>query len=183
MLATMIGAVVLAQFVPSTSFARRPAVVAQAPAPVPANDAVILGSINARDANLIEASTFATEKASAAEVKSFAAEILQAHERSLTRGSELAKSLNLSRELPPDSIMARSHEALMDRLSLLSGAAFDRAYMQYVLETHEAEIGKVTAAYLPGASHPTVKAMVSERMPILRTHRETASAWLAQHRP
>lgn len=148
----------------------------------PRDDAEILGSINARDANLIEASTLATEKASGNDARAFAAEVLESHQESLTRGGDLAKALQLSRELPPDSAMARRQREVMDQLSLLSGAAFDRVYVQYVHDFHEAELRKLTGSQAPVAQHPQVKAFVAERIPALRTHLETAATWIAANR-
>lgn len=164
------------QSTPAVDTARVPAQPSRQP-----GDAEILGAINARDANLIEASTMAKEKAGGADVQSLAAELLDSHGKFLTRGGELAKQLQLSRELPPDSMMARTHAEAMDRLSLLSGAAFDQAYVRYVLDAHQAEARKVTAMYLPGASDPAVKALVADRLTALRAHQEAASTWLAAH--
>lgn len=147
--------------------------------PPPVGDAEILGSINARDANLIETSTLATEKASGGDVKTLAAEVLKSHQESLTRGGELAKALELSRELPPDSAMARQQREAMDQLSLQSGAAFDRTYVQYVHDFHEAELRKITGSQAPAAQHPQVKAFVTNRIPSLQAHLATAAAWLA----
>jgi putative membrane protein len=173
MLTALLGAVVLGQALPGMTPMPR-----SAPAPRVADDAEILGAINARDANLIEASTLASTKARNGEVKTFLADVLEDHQRSLTRGAEIAKELNLSRELPPDSAMARMQEQEMDALALLADAAFDRSYMEYVLKAHDAEVEKV-AAYERTAQHPTVKAYVTARLPSLRAHQTTARAWLA----
>lgn len=179
MLTALVGALVLGQFVPAGAMVRARPV---APRQQVFSDAEVLGSINARDANLIEASTLANTKASNGEVKSFAGTILADHQRSLTRGGELAKELNLSRELPPDSAMARKQEQLMDQLSIATGAAFDLAYMQYILDAHVAELDKLNKTYLPGAQHASVKAYVNERLPQVRAHLATAERWLAANR-
>lgn len=177
MLTALVGALVLGQFMPGHSVYRpRPVVPAQV-----AGDAEVLGAINARDANLIEAATLAGEKAGSREVKSFAAEVLEAHQRFLTRGAELAKALQVSRELPPDSVMARTQDQKMDELSLLSGAAFDRVFMDYIVKAYEAELSKVTREQVPGARDAAVKAFASERLPVLRANQATAAAWLAAH--
>lgn len=179
MLTALIGTLVLGQFVPGGALIRpRPVVRPQV-----AGDAEVLGAIGARDANLIEASTLAGTKAGSGEVKTFATAVLEAHRQSLTRGADLAKELQLSRELPPDSVMARTQEQKMDEMSLLSGSAFDRVFMQYISDAYQAELGKVTREQVPGAEHPRVKAFVGERLPILRAHQSTAAAWLAANPP
>jgi predicted outer membrane protein len=175
MLTALVGALVLGQFMPGHSVYRpRPVVQAQV-----AGDAEVLGAINARDANLIEACTLAGQKAGSREVKSFAAEVLQAHQRFLTRGAELAKALQLSRELPPDSTMARMQEQKMDEMSLLNGAAFDRSFMDYIVKAYDAELSKVIREQVPGAQDAAVKTFAAERLPFLRSHHATATAWLA----
>jgi predicted outer membrane protein len=181
MLTALIGALVIGQFAPGSSMIR-PRAVVSAPTVAVFGDAEVLGAINARDANLIEASTLASTKASDGEAKSLANMILADHKRSLTRGGELAKELNLSRELPPDSAMARKQEQLMDQLSLASGAAFDRAYVQYIFDAHTAELEKLSGTYVPGSQHASVKAFVNERLPQVRAHLAAAERWLAANR-
>src|SRR5690606_6574099 len=99
---------------------------------------------------------------------------------SLTRGNDLAKQLDLSRELPPDSAMARMQVESMDQMSVLSGAAFDHAYVKYIFDAHEAEEPKVTR-HQAAAEHPSVKEFVTDRIPSLRAHLATARSWLAAH--
>lgn len=154
-----------------------------APNPPVQSDAEILGAINARDANLIEAATMAKDKAASADVRSFATDILASHQRSLTRGNELAKALNLSRELPPDSAMARKQSATMDQLSLSAGAAFDRVFVEYLRESLAAELAKFNERYLPSAQHADIRAFVTERMEPTRAEQARAAAWLANQTP
>ncbi len=176
MLASLIGAVTLAQLVPTGALPNtRPATAVHA-----VSDAEILGAINARDANLIEACTMARDKASSTEVRALAAQLLESHQESLTRGGELAKELQLSRELPADSAMARTQLESMDQLALLSGAAFDRTFVEYVRDAHEAEVAKVTRVAVPSARHPTIKAFVGGRLSALRAHLAMATTWLAE---
>ena len=176
MLTALVGALVLGQFVPGSSLIRPRPVARQSVV----GDAEVLGAIGARDANLVEASTLAGTKASSSEVKSFASDVLRDHQASLTRGNDLAKELQLSRELPPDSAMARMQVQAMDQMSLVSGAAFDKAYVKYIFDAHEAELPKVTKR-LAEAQNAAVKAFVSDRLPSLRAHLETARSWLAAH--
>ena len=179
MLTALMGALVLAQFAPTGSMVTARA---QTPARARLGDPEVLGAIGARDANLIEAAKLATTKAGSAEVKSFAAEVLASHERSLTRGGVLAKELNLSRTLPADSAMARLQTTKMDELSLLSGAEFDRVFVQYVYDAHDAEVSKVIGPLQAQAQHASVRTFVSDRLPELRAHHATAQTWLAAHR-
>lgn len=177
MLTALLGALVIAQYAPTGTM-----VTVRAPARPRLGDAEVLGAVGARDANLIEAAKLASTKASGDDVKRFAADVLASHERSLTRGAELAKALDISRVLPADSAMARMQTTKMDELSLLSGAAFDRVFVQYVFDAHDAEISKVIGPLQSQARHATVKAFLDERLPELRSHHTTASTWLAANR-
>jgi putative membrane protein len=178
MMTAIVSALVLAQYAPTGMMVQR----AATPRPR-LGDAEVLGAIGARDANLIEAATLGGGKASSNDVKTYANNVLQAHQRSLTRGADLAKELNLSRTLPADSAMARKQEQSMNDLSLLSGAAFDRAFVQYLADAYAAEIEKVSSSQLPGAQHASVKAFVSSRLPELQAHHATATRWLAANPP
>jgi predicted outer membrane protein len=176
MLTALLGSLVLGQMYPAGTMAR-PA--RQAPVQAEVDDAAILGAIGARDANIIEAVAMAEKQAGSGEVRGFATELRRSHGESLTRGGELAKQLNLHRELPADSAMARLQREKMDELALLNGAAFDRVFVQYVLDAHNAELEKMTRTNLPQAQHPLVQAFVRDRLPSLNAHKATASAWLA----
>jgi putative membrane protein len=148
-------------------------------AAVRTTDGAILGAIGARDANLIEAATLARTKAQSAAVKSFAGDVLRDHQRSLTRGAALATQLQVTRLLPADSAMVRTQRAQMVLLDSLSGAAFDRAFVQFVVDDHAAAILKVTRTQLPQARHADVVALVRSRLPGLREHQVMGQAWLA----
>lgn len=180
MLTALMGVLVIAQYAPTGSMVQP---TARSGTRARLGDPEVLGAIGARDANLIEAAKLATTKASGADVKTFAGAVLDLHEQSLTRGADLAKALNVSRTLPADSAMARMQETKMDEMALLSGAAFDRVFVQYVYDAYDAEIGKTLGPLQAQAQHATVKAFLTERLPALRTHYATASAWLAAHRP
>ncbi|MEO5798723.1 MAG: DUF4142 domain-containing protein [Gemmatimonadales bacterium] len=135
-------------------------------------DAVVLGTIGAADANMIEASTLAGTKASTAAVKSYAAGVLKDHQKSLTDGANLAKALNVTRVLPADTAMARAQKRAMDNLNLLSGAAFDRAYVRYTVDAHDALLKKDVAALPAKAERPEVKMFLADRQKMLRMHDE-----------
>jgi predicted outer membrane protein len=180
MLTALVGSLVLGQMFPAGTMGR-PEPQRQNGTQVQVDDAAVLGAIGARDANLLEACTLAEKQAGGADVRQFVAELRRSHGESLTRGGELAKQLNLHRELPADSVMARMQREKMDELALLSGAAFDRVFVRYVLDAHTAELEKMTSTNLPGARHPLVQAFVRDRLPSLNAHKATASEWLAAH--
>lgn len=178
MLAEMLGLLLLVQ-VPTTG-------PKAGPTPAPAvvhrtDDGTVLGAIGARDANLIEIAKLATTKASEAGTKTFAATLLKAHQLSLTAGTTLAKQLGVARLLPADSAMARSQVDAMAKLNVLSGTAFDRAFVQFVVDDHKAAITQLNGALLAQAKQPQVRTFVRQRVPILKSHQAMGAKWLAEH--
>lgn len=156
------------------------------PTPVPAvvqrtDDGTVLGAIGARDANLIEVAKLATTKATGASAKSYATTLLKTHQLSLTAGTNLAKQLGVTRLLPADSMMARAQVTTMAELNVLSGAAFDQAFVQFVVADHKAAITILDGTLLAQAKSPQVRAFLRQRVPILRSHQVMGEKWLVEH--
>ena len=134
------------------------------------NDARILGTLGASDANEIEAAKLASTKAKSQSIRAFAATLVKAHQLTLQKNTDLSKRLSIARLLPADSVAARVHKAAMDQLNLASGATFDSAFVQGVITEHELDIKVINTSLLPGAKHPSVKAFVQEQLPVLEQH-------------
>jgi putative membrane protein len=178
MLISMLGVLLLAQ-VPTVGPKAGPA-----PKPVTvvrSDDGAVLGAVGARDANMIEVSKLATTKASSSEVKALATDMLKDHQLSLTTGAKLAKQYHLVRLLPADSAMARAQVDEMAALNALSGASFDKAFVQFVAADHKAAIAKASGSQLDLATRPQVRAFVRQRLPVLQRHQLAAEKWLAAH--
>lgn len=143
-------------------------------------DADVLGAIGAADANMIEAATLATTKASNGEVKSYAALVLRDHQKSLTAGTKLAKELRITRLLPADSAMARAQVEAMTRLNLLSGDAFDRAFVQYTVDAHQVLVTKDKTVLPARAQRRRVKNFLHERQEMLQAHLQAGVRWLGR---
>ena len=111
----------------------------------------------------------ALQKASSAEVKAFAQRMLTDHSKSNAEIAEFAttKGLALATELSGDPKGALEH------LTSLSGAEFDKAYMQHMVEDHE----KVVAAFDKASTSATdadLKAWAGRTLPTLKEHLELA---------
>jgi putative membrane protein len=145
------------------------------------DDGTVLGAIGARDANMIEVATLATTKATEGSAKSYAASVLKTHQLSLTAGTKLARQLGVARLLPADSAMARGQVDAMARLNTLSGTAFDRAFVQFIVDDHKAAIVLLNGTLLARAKQPQVRAFVRQRVPILRSHLVMGEKWLKDH--
>jgi putative membrane protein len=113
----------------------------------------------------VELGTLAKDKASSREVKAFAQRMIDEHTKA---GHELKaiadrKHLTWPAALPADAI------ALKDRLSKLSGAAFDRAYIDAMVDGHRAALTDVRAEAQSGAD-PDVKAWASKASSTVQAH-------------
>ena len=178
MLIGMIGLLLMAQVPamgPKAGPVPQPAVVKHS------DDGAVLGAVGARDANLIEVAKLASTKAIGPSTRSFAAAVLKVHQRSLTVGTNLTKQLGITRLLPADSVMARKQVEVMAKLNTVSGAAFDQAFVQFVVEDHKAAITRLNGPLLAQATRAQVKTFVRQRVPIFKAHLVTGEKWLAAH--
>ena len=80
----------------------------------------------------VELGTLAKDKASSRDVKGFAQRMVDDHSKAGDELKAIAQRKNLTwpSALPADAV------ALKDRLSKLSGAAFDRAYIDAMVNGH-----------------------------------------------
>jgi putative membrane protein len=122
-------------------------------------------------ANMAEVSLgkFAQGKAEQAEVKKFAQMMVEDHSKA---GAGLkAIAANKDIKLPTD--LDHEHKALQERLSKLSGAAFDQAYVDAMVNGHR----KVAAAFRSESKSgrdPEVKDWASKTLPTIEAHLKQA---------
>jgi putative membrane protein len=117
----------------------------------------------------VKLSQLAADRATNDAVKQFAQRIVQDHGKANDELAQLAQQKGLT--MPKD--MDATHQKVMTQLSQLSGAAFDRAYMQNMVKDHE----KVVAAFEREASRgadPDVRAWATKTLPTLREHLQMA---------
>jgi putative membrane protein len=69
---------------------------------------------------------------------------------------------------PPDGISAKE-QAIYDRLSGLSGPAFDRAYVKTMVSDHEEDIKEFQKESDSGG-RPELKSFASQTLPVLHNH-------------
>ena len=87
----------------------------------------------------IELGKMAAEKASSADVKSFAQMMVTQHTQANKDLMAVASGLSVEQ---PTALDAK-HQALSQRLSKLSGAEFDREYMQAMVAGHRETVAKI----------------------------------------
>ena len=113
----------------------------------------------------VQAGNLALQKAQSADVKAFAQRMVTDHGNSNSELSQLAtaKGLALPTELGGD------HESAFNHLNTLSGAEFDKAYMQHMVPDHEKDVADFDKASTT-ATDADVKAFAQKTLPVLQDH-------------
>ena len=114
----------------------------------------------------------ATQKASSASVKQLARTIEQHHSQANSKLQSLAGNAVAGGK---DPALKPAHKQLQDRLTKLTGAAFDQAYAAEMVKEHEADIAKYTKASSQ-LRHRGLKAYATETLPHLKQHLDQARA-------
>ena len=107
----------------------------------------------------------AKEKGARQDVKHFGAMMATDHGKA---GEELkAVATKNGVTLPPD--LDAKHKAIVDSLSKLSGAEFDKAYITEMVKDHEKDaIGFEDASKT--AKNPDVKGFAAKTLPVIKSH-------------
>lgn len=140
----------------------------QGSGPTDAEIAHIAVTANAIDAELGE---LAKERSRNAEVQRFAETMIRDHKSVIEQATQLVQELGVT---PKEHEVSRSLRSAADeakkKLSGLSGAAFDRAYMQREVEYHQAVIDAVKTVLIPNAKNAQLKALLEKVSPVLEGH-------------
>jgi len=107
----------------------------------------------------------AQEKASNADVKSFAAKLEKDHTAANDELKEVASKKNITLPASP----SKNHQALHDKLAKLSGAEFDKAYVSAMLEDHQKDVREF-ARVSSASGDADVKAFATKTLPTLKDH-------------
>ena len=151
-----------------------PAFAASAQGTAKLDDATIVAIFDAANTYDIEAGVLAEQKAKNHDVHEFAEMMQRDHKAVRQQGRDLAASLKVTPTPPANSALAKAHVAAMQKLRGLSGAAFDRAYMQNEVDFHNAVINAVTTTLLPAIQNAQLKDLVTKVAPAFVAHRDRA---------
>ena len=144
-------------------------------APAPAlDDAAIVAIFDLANTADIETGALGAQRAQNKEVKDYGTMLSQVHTEVRQKGRDLAKKLGVTPKLPADNTMGRDHAAAVARLSKLSGAAFDRAFLQHEEAFHQAVLDAVKGTLLPAIQNKELKDFVASLGPAFEAHRVMA---------
>lgn len=110
-----------------------------------------------------------------AAVKRFARQMIEDHGRTNQEMLVLARQ----KQITPPETMGAAHQQTYDRLARLRGAAFDRAYMQAMVEDHRDDVQEFQTQMRDGTD-PDVKAFAARHLPTLQEHTREAERLAAR---
>ncbi|CAN5623737.1 hypothetical protein BH10ACI3_BH10ACI3_16410 [soil metagenome] len=118
----------------------------------------------------VELGKLVATKAASPEVKKFGQMMIADHTKANTELKALAAKKSVA--IPAD---LGSHQSTIDRLGKLSGADFDKAYVDDMVSDHEGDVAEFErqAANSPDAD---VKAFAAKTLPVLKKHLEAIKA-------
>ena len=145
------------------------------PAAAAPNDAQIAMIAVIADNVDIDAGKLAAQKASSKEVKEFAETMVRDHTAVNGKATALVKKLGVT---PEDSDTSKSLKAdgdkMLAKLKGMSGAEFDKAYVDNEVAYHEKVIGAVTTVLIPNTKNAELKSLLESAGPIFTSHLDHA---------
>jgi putative membrane protein len=117
----------------------------------------------------VDLGNLAKDKASSDAVKNFGQKMVDDHTKANNELKDLAAKQNITL---PTSLAAKD-QAEKDRLSKLSGAAFDRAYMKHMVADHRKDVAEFKKESSSG-KNADLKAWAGKTVPTLEEHLKMA---------
>jgi putative membrane protein len=152
---------------------------APAPAPIQAlDDATIVAIFDAANTSDIETGELGAKKGSTKAVRDFGAMLARDHKNVRQQGRDLAKKLSVTPTPPKDDNGAMAHKAIMKKLNGLSGAEFDKAFLENEVGYHDAVIAAVGNTLLPAIQNAELKDLATKVAPAFVAHRDAAKNML-----
>jgi putative membrane protein len=165
----------LALTITLVAFAAFGTVYAQTPTTAPPTDAQIAMIAVVADSVDIDAGNMAAKKTKNKMVREFAKTMVRDHTAVNAQATALAKKLGV---IPEESDTSKSLKSggdkTMAQLMALTGAAFDKAYIDNEVSYHEAVLGVLDKTLIPNTRNAELKSLLESARPIFVTHLEHA---------
>ncbi len=145
---------------------------AQGSAPTDPQIAAIVVAANQVD---IDAGNLAKSKSDSSQVKEFAQRMITDHTGVLKSAVDLVTKLKVTPQSNPTSeSLTKGGEENVAALKKLSGAAFDKAYIDHEVAYHEAVLSAVDKTLIPNAQNAELKALLVKVRPAFVAHLDHA---------
>jgi putative membrane protein len=136
------------------------------------NDKSFIDSAAASGMAEVQLGQMAASKASNETVRSFGQRMVTDHTTANNQLLQIAKNKNVTTPTQLDP----AHQALMNRLSSLSGLAFDTAYINSQVADHRKAVNLFQAEVNNSSGDPSVRGFASSNLPILNMHLQSAQS-------
>jgi len=141
---------------------------------IPTDPQIAMIAVVADNAD-IEAGKLAVEKAEDKKVKEFAELMVRDHTAVNEKATALVKKLGVVPENSATSTSLKTDsDKTLTKLQSLSGAAFDKAYVDNEVSYHEAVLGVVDKTLIPNTKNDELKSLLQNARPIFASHLEHA---------
>jgi putative membrane protein len=117
----------------------------------------------------VELGRLAVQRASNPAVKNFGQQMIEDHSRANNELKAIATRKNIA--LPAE--LNADQKAMMDKLSKLSGAEFDKEYMSDMVKDHEADAKEFENQSNKGTD-ADIKAFAGKTLPVIQRHLQMA---------
>ena len=145
-------------------------------------------SLSSRDKNFINQAAqvgmlevqlgqLATQRGSTNTVKQYGQRMVNEH----TQANQQLMQLATQKGVTPPTNLDNQHKAVMNRISNLSGANFDDAYMRVMIDSHNQAIALFQAQSQQGQD-PDLKAWATKLVPNLQAHLQMANQMATENR-
>ena len=139
------------------------------------NDAQIAAIVVTANQVDIDAGKLASSKAHAKDVRAFGQQMVTDHTAVNKSASELAQKLHVTPEPNATSeSLQKGGDDNLAKLKTLSGAAFDKAYVDHEVAYHQAVIDAMDKTLIPSAKNAELKALLVKVRPAFVAHLEHA---------
>jgi putative membrane protein len=119
----------------------------------------------------VEAGKQALKMSHNAMVRDFAQQMIRDHEAVNAKALALVKKLHVTPEANPTSAsLTKSADAERAKLAKLSGAAFDRAYIDNEVAFHKTVNGALASTLIPSAHNPELKSLLETGLTLFKEH-------------
>ena len=113
----------------------------------------------------VQLGRLASEKGGSSQVKDFGSRMVKDH----SQANDELKGLADKKGIAVDSKLDARNQSQVDRLSKLSGPAFDKAYVTNQVRAHESTV-KLFKEEAQSGQDPDLKAFASRTLPTLENH-------------
>jgi len=141
------------------------------------SDAEIAATVTAANDTDIENAKLALEKSANADVKQFANEMIAAHTQLNQQGSALLSKLNVTpADNPTSTSIKTGGESTRATLKGLSGADFDKAYVNAEVDMHQSVLDQLDNTLIPSAQNAELKSLLEQARPTISAHLDHAKS-------